>query len=328
MEADKDNSNNVISPIQEIPNSNTKAEAIWKEQIAGLRFFHGTSEAAAEEIKKNGLSQQDKPYNSEEHDYLRNLITKLGLEDSYLANKELSVYITASLSRACSYAISGPEMLRIFYLGNCDAILQAWKLGTAQKAGMTEADFEKIKKIKHSTVEFLNNHRPVLFEITKDSNALKKILKNVLSEKYFLLDEKEEFLNEVLKMTSENKQLTAEQAAEILRNNITAKLNNLAIHEVIPPEDLTEFKNEEFFKLTNETKNMKRIIDTCLFDIKEHPYELLKALDLYINYDEGGFESIKHIGEYYRLDSSSINKIFNRAKIFRNQKNKKVNRRT
>jgi len=295
----------------EVLTKTSSAEQVWKENIQAIRFYHGTSEEIADQIKKNGLSPELKPYDRADIDLLTEAVEELGLSTTYMDRKEEEVYMTVSLIDACGYAMAGPEVLSQFILEKCDVILGAQQQGEKGASHISAEVLVRVIDIREKVIEALRSYKPALIEIAKDSESLAAVLGDKLGNMFGCLVDKEKFVQEVrtvMKMTD----FSEKQAAEVLSSQILRQLGEVVSNISIPPQDLVIKKGEDFYQLTRYTRKIKQMIDEYLFDIDERPWEVIAAIENFVDYDSGDEASIVRICEYYGMNQASIGKIIER----------------
>ncbi len=298
------------------------AEKIWKEKVEAIRFYHGTSETIAQQVQKVGLSPNQKPYLSTDHAFFLDILNKLGSDTGYTNNKENTFYITSSLEDAAAYAIMGPEMLRIFYLRKCDAITDDWESGKAQTAGVTSQEMDKVRKIHNKIKTVLNQGRPAMVEILKNSPTLQTILKKKINNESFyqLLIDKKAFAAHVKDIVARNQGMTEEKAAEELAQIIRHQFHEVRVTETIPPTELMIKKGTDFDNLTRATKERAKVITYCFSDIAEQPFEVINAVQDFINYNDGNRQEFIGLCKYYNIGENKAHQIFDRAKKIKEAK--------
>lgn len=306
-----------MTEFAEAPEALTKtssAEQVWKENIQTIRFYHGTSEEIADQIKENGLSPELKPYDQSDIDFLVKIAEKLGSSAAYIDKKGEKVYITDSLIDACDYAMGGPEVLRLFVLEKCDVILGAQR---QEEEGLGHIQAEVLARaadIRERTIGALKFYKPALVEITRDSESLAVVLSRKLEDRAGCLTDKEKFVQEVQRIMKTTG-LSEKLAAKTLSDEILYRLREVVSNIPIPPQDLTIKKEEDFYQLTRYTRKIKQMIDEYLFDVDEQPWEVIAAIEDFVDYDSGDEASIVRICEYYGIDQVSIGKIIERISL-------------
>ncbi len=283
-------------------------ENLWKENLRNFNLYHGTSEVIADNILKNGLRGESKPYNFEDQWFIEQQAFLWGIRDEglkYSMGKDSVFYITCSEDTASKYALSGPEMLRIYLLPLSKELKYKMIRGGAEKNYLE--DYEKVNEIKDKWLRQVVEHRPALIKIKKDSESYKKIINSRLNEKERDLLENEEIFYEYVEELSKESGVSIEAAAKNVIDEIKGKFFNEKVKGDLNPEYLEIISGKEFDSLNQENLKYALIRKVCFGGKNiEQPFELLNFIYNYIFYKSGKVKSLDGLLSYYEMSNKGI----------------------
>jgi hypothetical protein len=280
-----------------------EVKKLWKENLNNFNLYHGTSVSIAQDISKNGLKGEGKPYDFDDKFFVENQAFLWGIRDEgmkYSMGKDTVFFVTCSERTACEYALSGPEMLRMHLLPVSKELM-----GKMEKGGGREKyaqDYKKVSEIKDRWLKQVVEHRPALVKIKKDSESYKEIISNRLGEKERnFLENYDSFYDFVEKFSRESG-LSLEVAANSVIDNIKAKFFNEAVNGDLNPNDLEVVSGKEFDSLNQENLKFALIRKVCFGEsMKEQPFELLSFIYKVIYYKTGTLKNLEGLLGYYEM---------------------------
>lgn len=289
---------------------------VWEEKIKNLKLYHGSSESTIDYLKKNGISPNVKPYDIKDLKTLDSIILKTGVRDTgYSKDKEGQFYISSNINNACLYAITGPEIFRLHFLSNIDLILKENK---AKKLinSLTLDELLFLTETKRKIIHMLNSHKPALLEIDIDAPSMKRHFKETLSDEVGVLYDPKTFEKEVLQRESLLANYGIKKSIDILTKDIIFDLNNQPISVAVPANELGKvIKGEEFYSLSQTTKNYGNAFKSIFFDMEKHPPELINIIS--IPSMPVDMDKIKATAKYYGFSDLEIGILEERVKKFR-----------
>lgn len=299
-------SNHVLKDKEVAPR--VVVENLWKENLRNFNLYHGTSEVIADNILKNGLRGESKPYDSEDQRFIEEQAFLWGIRDEglkYSMGKDSVFFITCSEDTASKYALSGPEMMRIHLLPLSKELRYKMIRGGAEKNYLE--DYEKVNEIKDKWLKQVMEHRPALIKIKKDSESYKKIINNRLNERERILLENQEAFYKYVEEFSNESGINIEVAAKSVIDEIKGKFFNEAVKGDLNPEDLEIISGKEFDSL-NQDNLIYALIRKVCFEGKniEQPFELLNFIYNYVYYKSGTVNDLEGLLSYYEMSNKGI----------------------
>ncbi len=287
----------MLSDRREEPGSKRVATAnggevirnLWEEGLHGMTFYHGTSVDVARLIGKDGLRTRNKPYLSEDQSFVEDQAFLWGIRDGaerYTQGKGRVFYLTTNQTTATWHANMGPEIMRIYLFPTLTETIRLME--GSQQLQQYRDDYDRALAIRQRWLEQMWRHEPALVRIKRDSPSFRRLVETSLSPDLVgCLDDFDKFMEQVDQYRRQYPDMSDSGAAKEVVLMIRGRLNNKAISDDIPLDDIEIMTGDEYDSLNPENQEFGSIRKICRGSIGKAPPDLVVFLHRVLKYGEG-----------------------------------------